>query len=41
MSKQITYMNHSKWQKQQQTTQTIMYSATYQAGWASVLRRQT
>ena len=29
MSKQITYLNYSKWQKQQQTTQMAMYSASY------------
>ena len=27
--------------KQQQTTQMVMYSASYKAGWPSGLRRQT
>ena len=41
MSKQTTYLYHSKWQEQQQTTQMVKYSSSYQAGSPRGLRRQT
>ena len=41
MSEQFAYLNHSKWQQEQQTTQTVMYRASSQVGWPSGPRYQT
>ena len=40
MSKQITYLNHSKWQNNSKQP-TVRYITIYKAGWPSGLRRQT